>query len=317
MTGRAGPVVVGLTCLLMLAADPAATQDNTAEAEPEGVQTETAGAAETADGAAPEADPQASRKEAARQICRILQSEAETTGIPAGFLARLIWTESRFNPDAVSPKGAQGIAQFMPGTAAERALSDPFDIPAALAESAAFLRELADAFGNVGLAAAAYNAGPRRVENWLAGRATLPWETLNFVMAITGLPAGDWMEMEIEMPDFTLDEALPFEEACIQLAMAGRPRLPAAERAPDWRPWGVQVAAHFSRSVALAAFSRVKSRHASTVGDRAPMVVQDRAPARGRRALFTVRIGADTRDEAQEICARLRSAGGACLVMKN
>lgn len=258
-----------------------------------------------------------SRKEAARQICRIVQSEADARRIPAGFFARLIWAESRFNPDARSPKGAQGIAQFMPATAAERALIDPFDIPTALAESAAFLRELADAFGNFGLAAAAYNAGPRRVENWIAGRATLPWETLDFVMAITSLSADDWTQPDLEPPDFTLDEALPFEDACIQLAMAGRPRLPAAERPPTWRPWGVQVAAHFSRSVALSAFSRVKRKHSSVVGDEEPIVVQDRAPARGRKPLFTVRIGADTRDEAQDICQTLRMAGGACLVKKN
>ena len=268
-------------------------------------------------GAVLEATGEASRKEAARQICRMVQSEAESRRLPPGFFARLIWKESRFDPDAVSPKGAQGIAQFMPGTAADRALADPFDIPTALAESAAFLRELADAFGNLGLAAAAYNAGPGRVERWIAGRASLPWETVDYVQAITGLSAEMWREAEIELPDFTLDEALPFEDACIELAMAGRPRMPAAEAPTRWWPWGVQVAAHFTRSVALSAYSRVKSRHASLIGDEEPMVVQDRAPSRGRKQLFTVRIGADSRAAAQEICQKLRTAGGACVVMKN
>lgn len=312
MIGVAGPALGALLCLIaVLGAKPSLAQDGTPQPA--------AGAATEAEEseAAPEADRQADRKEAARQICRIVKSEADTSRIPAGFFARLIWKESRFNSDAVSPKGAQGIAQFMPGTAAERALADPFDIPTALAASAAFLRELSDAFGNFGLAAAAYNAGPRRVENWVAGRATLPWETLDFVLAITGLTADDWTRPEIEPPDFILDEALSFEDACIQLAMAGRPRLPAAERPSQWWPWGVQVAAHFSRSVALSTFSRVKARHSSVVGDEEPMVVQDRAPARGRKPLFAVRIGAETRAEAQEICQKLRTAGGACLVTKN
>ena len=68
---------------------------------------------------------------------------------------RLIWRESRFNPSAVSPKGAQGIAQFMPGTAGERGLLDPLNPVQALPKSAEFLAELRSQFGNLGLAAAA------------------------------------------------------------------------------------------------------------------------------------------------------------------
>ena len=93
----------------------------------------------------------------------------------------MIWQESRFQPGVVGPRtrsggGAQGIAQFMPRTAAERGLLDPFDPVQALPKSAEFLRELADQFGNLGLAAAAYNAGPQRVRDWLSGRRTLPAE---------------------------------------------------------------------------------------------------------------------------------------------
>ena len=72
------------------------------------------------------------------------------------------------------------------GTAAERGLLDPFDPVQALPKSAEFLRELRDQFGNLGLAAAAYNAGPQRVRDWLAGRRDLPAETRNYVQAITG-----------------------------------------------------------------------------------------------------------------------------------
>ena len=71
---------------------------------------------------------------------------------------------------AVSAKGAQGIAQFMPQTADFRGLADPFDPIEALHNSASYLRDLRERFGNLGLAAAGYNAGPGRVSAWLAGR---------------------------------------------------------------------------------------------------------------------------------------------------
>ena len=98
----------------------------------------------------------------------------------------MIWQESRFQSDAVGPvtrsgQRAQGIAQFMPGTASERRLLDPFDPVQALPKSAEFLRELRGQFGNLGLAAAAYNAGPRRVREWLDGSGYMPQETRNYV----------------------------------------------------------------------------------------------------------------------------------------
>jgi soluble lytic murein transglycosylase-like protein len=92
-----------------------------------------------------------------------VEDAAAENGLPVEFFARVIWQESRFNARAVSPKGASGIAQFMPQTASWHGLADPFDPIEALRHSAAYLRELRDRFGNLGLAAAAYNAGPGRV----------------------------------------------------------------------------------------------------------------------------------------------------------
>src|SRR6202008_4279844 len=110
----------------------------------------------------------------ARPTCFLLEPAPLATDLPVEFFARVIWQESSFRPDAVGPvtrsgERAQGIAQFMPGTASERRLLDPFDPVQALPKSAEFPRELLDQFGNLGLAAAAYNAGPRRVQEWLAG----------------------------------------------------------------------------------------------------------------------------------------------------
>lgn len=127
------------------------------------------------------------------QFCRALKQAAEESGIPVPFFARLLWQESRFKSNEVSQAGAQGVAQFMPGTAAEVGLDDPFDPMKALPASAKFLRKLRDDFGNLGLAAAAYNAGPGRIQKWLARESELPRETRDYVRIITGTKAEDWI----------------------------------------------------------------------------------------------------------------------------
>ncbi|WP_439373978.1 lytic transglycosylase domain-containing protein [Bradyrhizobium sp. DASA03120] len=128
------------------------------------------------------------------QFCRALREAAEASGIPVPFFARLLWQESRFRSNEVSQAGAQGVAQFMPETAAEVGLDDPFDAMKALPASAKFLRKLRDDFGNLGLAAAAYNAGPGRIQKWLARESELPRETRDYVRIITGTRAEDWTE---------------------------------------------------------------------------------------------------------------------------
>jgi len=128
------------------------------------------------------------------QFCRALKEAAEESGIPVPFFARLLWQESRFKSNEVSQAGAQGVAQFMPETAAEVGLDDPFDAMKAIPASAKFLRKLRDDFGNLGLAAAAYNAGPGRIQKWLAKESDLPRETRDYVRIVTGTKAEDWIE---------------------------------------------------------------------------------------------------------------------------
>ena len=125
-------------------------------------------------------------------VCDTLAAVAVHHELPADFFIRLIWQESRFNPSAVSFKGAQGIAQFMPGTARQRGLEDTFDPGQAIPKSAELLRDLNREFGNLGLAAAAYNAGSGRVHDWLAGRKPLPGETVAYVRLVTGRSAEEW-----------------------------------------------------------------------------------------------------------------------------
>jgi soluble lytic murein transglycosylase-like protein len=136
--------------------------------------------------------PLARRQPQRRTICRMIKAAARWHALPTRFLTRLIWQESRFRVSAVSHAGAQGIAQFMPATAAERGLNDPFDPGQALWAAAGLLSSLERRFGNLGLAAAAYNAGPGRVSDWLRNKRRLPEETRNYVEAITGRPASSW-----------------------------------------------------------------------------------------------------------------------------
>ena len=69
-------------------------------------------------------------------VCRLIETAALAHGLPVAFLTRLIWQESSFRASVISPAGAQGIAQFMPGTANERGLADPFDPEKAIPEAA-------------------------------------------------------------------------------------------------------------------------------------------------------------------------------------
>lgn len=247
-------------------------------------------------------------------VCPLIERHARNGGLSPDFLARLIWQESRFDPNALSPVGAQGIAQFMPYTAKERGLRDPYDIKQAIPHSVGYLSDLHGEFGHWALAAAAYNAGPARVRAWLDGRSGLPRETEGYIQIITGLPAKAFAGGE-KLPDLTLNAKLPFLDACRDMARHAR-RSAKKAVAAVWKPWGVQVAGHMNRSTAMKAYQRYKAKYGKIIGSGQPMVVQDRR-ARGLRAVHAVRVGADSRGAADKMCARLRSVGGACVVMKN
>jgi len=108
--------------------------------------------------------------------------------VSAGLLAAQLMAESNFNPFAVSPAGAQGIAQFMPATAAAYGLGDPYDAPTAIDAQAHLMSDLLRQFGSVALALAAYNAGPAAV----AACHCIPEipETEAYVARILGLMGG-------------------------------------------------------------------------------------------------------------------------------
>ncbi|HEY7299811.1 MAG TPA: lytic transglycosylase domain-containing protein [Xanthobacteraceae bacterium] len=142
-------------------------------------------------------------------VCDALVASAQANGLPVAFFSNLIWQESRFHPDAVSRAGALGIAQFMPKTAAAVGLDDPLDPAQALPASARLLANLNHEFGNLGLAAAAYNAGGKRVTDWLSKGTTLPKETRNYVLTITGHPVEQWSPSSSQNNTFALARKMP------------------------------------------------------------------------------------------------------------
>jgi hypothetical protein len=251
-------------------------------------------------------------------LCRLIETAAREHGVAADFLTNLIWRESSFHAGAASPKGAQGIAQFMPYTAAERGLADPFDPEQAIPHAARLIADLAARFGNLGLAAAAYNAGAARVARWLAGEVGLPAETRNFVRLVTGHPPEDWMG-KAETP-----QARPAPEPCaailVSLRRPGRPmeeaRVQPMEEAP-LAPWGVQLAGNFSKERALASFARARQRYAKLLGEVRPMVIGTRLLSRGTQTFYRVRVPADSRPAADALCNRIRSAGGSCIALRS
>jgi cytochrome c556 len=259
------------------------------------------------------ANPGASTETVEQALCRLIEGAARTQRIPHDLLTRLIWQESSFRPRVVSPAGAQGIAQFMPGTARERGLADPFDPEQAIPKAAEFIAHLAEQFGNLGLAAAAYNGGPARVASWLAGQGGLPAETRNYVIAVTGRSAEEWADDAKERRD--ADELSSSGQSCHQIVATLRlPGRGDTLEAP-FAPWGVQLAGNFSKERALATFRRTSQSYASLLKDVRPMIIGTRLRYRGARTFYRVRAPAETRQAAEQLCRSIRTAGGSCIVL--
>jgi hypothetical protein len=293
MTRLAGPLLV---CALVLGSERANAQA----------------------GATPPAEPKnivSTSPPTADNVCRRLEEAALDNGLPVEFFARVIWQESHFNARAVSPKGAAGIAQFMPKTASWHGLADPFDPIQALRHSAAYLRELRDQFGNLGLAGAAYNAGPGRVSEWLASHRSLPGETRNYVTRVTGRAANEWASPS---PPKDAEASIPRAIPCTQLANLILPPNEEAQHVPDHIPrWGVWVAAHLLEDKAWAMYREREKRFASLIVGRTPVVLHRQLPGMGIAKRYIIAIADDNRAPLDSLCVKLTAADLPCDVMRN
>ena len=104
------------------------------------------------------------------------------------------------------------------------------------------------------------------------------------------------------------------------LALAAHLKAPVEALSTDIEtadaPWGVQVAANFSRARAIATYTALKKRYPDLLADRPPMIVAGRMPGRGTRAVYRMRVPMQTREEADGFCKKLKAAGGNCIVLK-
>jgi Transglycosylase SLT domain len=249
-------------------------------------------------------------------ICRLIERSARENALPVGFVTRIIWQESAFRAGAVSLAGAQGIAQFMPGTARERGLADPFDPEQAIPQAAALLADLRQQFGSLAVAAAAYNAGPARVESWLHGQAGLPAETRAYVRYVTARDVGSG---DAEAWPGGEGEAAPADaRSCVALtAVLRRERGGDDVGGAPLAPWGVQLAGNFSKALALASFERARRRYAAIIGDRQPMIIGRLLRSRGTRRFYQLRLPAASRAVADALCRRIEAVGGDCVALRS
>lgn len=122
----------------------------------------------------------ATLSQAPGDIRDMIAAAASSAGVDSDLLEALVQAESDFNPKALSPKGAAGLTQLMPGTARALGVSDPFDPSQNLAGGAKYLAQMLRTFGgDERLALAAYNAGPGAVRKY--GGVPPYEETRNYV----------------------------------------------------------------------------------------------------------------------------------------
>ena len=170
-------------------------------------------------------------------------------------------------------------------------------------------------FGNLGLAAAGYNAGPGRVSAWLAGRRALPSETRNYVAIITGWTADEWASAS---PPKKAETTIPQGVPCTRLAnLILAPKDKAQQIAAHVPRWGAQLTANWSESRAWATYRMLQKRYA--VADRRPRA--DRAAARaarhGHRRAHHHPHRRRRPAPCEKLCNKLVAAGGACVVLRN
>lgn len=307
-----GRHLIGLSLALVIAALSGAVHAAETDAEPAKPRS-----CYTADPAAPAWTAVCIRQEDFfRDTCGAIQLFAWREQLPVGYFARLIWQESRFDPFALSTAGAQGIAQFIPSTARIRGLRNAFDPSEALAKSAEYLRFLTDKFGNLGLAAVAYNGGEGRASGYVKGGSYLPAETRFYVEIVTGRDPDAWLADIPPEVDYAIGKDQPFVDACVKMAEAER--VPSLDRVPsEWKPWGVLLAQNFSQGVVIRRFERVQASYPKVLGSEKLMLLMARNPSFGPRLRHYAMIGRDTRAAADALCTKLQAAGGSCIVRKN
>jgi soluble lytic murein transglycosylase-like protein len=251
-------------------------------------------------------------------LCRMIEGSARANQLPVGFLTRLVWEESRFRTGLTSRAGAKGVAQFMPQTAAARGLADPFVPEAAIEQAAELLAEFHRQFGNLGLAAAAYNAGAGRVAQWLHGQAMLSMQTRNYVRLVTGRPGEEWAALKARGASLEAGADPIISQSCIVLTADLRranPSLGTGYYPPALREWAWQIrlGTNLARVTALVSSFAVQAANLAATSTAPPAAASAALPQPARR-------GAPDdgppplRAAAEELCDSTRAFGISCAV---
>jgi hypothetical protein len=151
----------------------------------------------------------------------------------------------------------------------------------------------------------------------------MPQETRNYVVAITGSTVDDWAAASRNGNKAKTPDAAPRSNCRELMALLKRAPNPFVTQLEQHvtlaaaKLWGVQLAAGFDRDKALAMYARAMKRLSAVIGDQDPSLLTSVMRSRGTRTFYLVRIGADTRAAADDLCNRIRRAGGACFVLRN
>ena len=150
---------------------------------------------------------------------------------------------------------------------------------------------------------------------WLANKAPLPSETRNYVVITPGWPADEWASPSPpKSSEITIPQGIP----CATLAnLILAPKAEERRIAPYTPRWGMQLTAGFTENQAWALYRSIQKRYAALLGDRQPIVVASRNVNFNNLMRYNIRIADDDKADLDKLCAKLTSAGGACIVMRN
>ena len=259
-------------------------------------------------------------------MCLMIESAARAEDLPLEFFARVIWQESRFQVRC----GGTGDAQ-RPARAGYRAIhaGDRHRTPAARSRSIRCRRCRNPPNSSTNCAASSAISGwrppptmpgPGGCRNGSPARAACRRRRGNYVAVITGSTVDDWAAAGKtgKMPDRAPTSSC--RELMALLRRAPNPFVTQLEqhvKLSEAQAWGVQLAAGFSRDKAMAMYARAIKRLSAVIGGRDPSLLSTMMRSRGSRTFYQVRIGADTRPAADDLCNRIRRAGGACFVLRN
>ena len=243
-------------------------------------------------------------------LCSAIVSVAQANDLPIPFFANLIWQESSFQSKTISSAGALGIAQFIPETAIEHGLINPFEPIHALFASGKLLRKLHQQFGNLGLAAAAYNAGPGRIYDWMGARRGLPGETRAYVARITGHRADQWLSREFVREAEAI--LMPARAPCPEVAEAVKEQahfvrvaklmseLVAATAPPPPPDRTPTAALPATRAVVLNSAKPSANKQTKTVAAPGPAKLAAAKPATGSKPQSKPQVNVASCDEGPE-----------------